>query len=81
MNLFVYARNCVKNAILCLQQALFTRHGRHAANAAYTHLAFAGKQSRHRAHNIPYGSESVWKGCVFPRLAAREVHATLPNAF
>ena len=52
MNLFVYARNCVKNAILCLEQALFTRHGRHAANAAYTHLAFAGKQSRHRAHNI-----------------------------
>ena len=38
MNLFVYARNGVKNAILCLEQALFTRHGRHAANAAYAHL-------------------------------------------
>ena len=32
-------------------------------------------------NNIPYGSESVWKGCVFPRPAAPAVHATLPNDF
>ena len=30
---------------------------------------------------VPYGSEGVWKGCVFPRPAAPAVHATLPNDF
>ena len=33
------------------------------------------------APEISYVSESRWKGCMFPRLAGRAIHATLPSDF